>query len=125
MRPTQRKKGFALLIVVILLGVMGLGIAVWASQTKDLMIQTKLQTAQAGLDNAIASAAQWSQINSKTLKNSPMGQIVSLDLGPLQIPELQCQYRVVNKDAHRTEIEITAISNLHSHTIRKTVRLTL
>jgi type II secretory pathway pseudopilin PulG len=125
MRPTQRKNGFALLIVVILLAVIGLAIAVWAAQTKDLMIRTQLQSTQAGLDNAIASAAQWAKINPKTLKKSPEGQWIRLGLEDLQTPGLECRYRIVDKNARRTEIEITAAGNFRSHSIKKTVRLSL
>jgi hypothetical protein len=125
MRQTRRQNGFVLIIVVILLGVMGLGIAVWAAQTKDLMIQTKLQTTQAQLDNAMASAAQWAKINPKILKQSPKGQWIRLDLKDLQTPGLECHYRVIDKNAQPTEIEITAAGNFRSHTIHKTIRLSL
>jgi hypothetical protein len=125
MRQIHRQNGFVLMIVVILLGVMGLGIAVWAAQTRDLMIQTKLHTTQAGLDNAIASAAQWAQINPKTLKKSPEEQWIRLDLKDLQVSGLECHYRIMDKNARSTEIEITAAGNFRSHSIKKTVRLSL
>jgi hypothetical protein len=125
MKQNPRQNGFVLLIVVFLLGIMVVGITVWAAQTKDLINCTKLQTTQAGLDNAIASAAQWARINPKTLKQSPERQWIRLDLKELQSPGLECHYRVVEKDAHHAKIEITASGNFRSHPIKKTVRLTL
>jgi hypothetical protein len=125
MKRSRRRNGFVLIIVVILLGAMGLAIAIWAAQTRDLMIQTKLQNKQAGLDNAIASAAEWAKINPKTVKKSPEGQWIRLDLNQLQISGLECHYRIVDKKAAGTEIEITAIDNFRSCPIKKTVRLSL
>jgi hypothetical protein len=125
MKQTRRQNGFVLLIVVFLLGVMVIGIAVWAVQTRDLVIQTKLQTTQAGLDNTLASASQWAKINLKTLKQSPEGQWIRMDLKDLQIPGLECHYRVMDKNTRPAEIEITAVGNFRSHSIKKTVRLSL
>jgi hypothetical protein len=124
MRNPRRQQGFILLIVVLLLGLMAIGITVWAAQTKDLMIQTKLHTTQAGLDNAIASAAEWAKLNPDILKKTPPSQWIRLNTNQLRIPGLECHYRMIDNALH-TEIEINAVGNFRSGLIKKTVRLSL
>jgi type II secretory pathway pseudopilin PulG len=124
MNSAERQNGFVLLAVIVLMALMGVGLAVWTVQSRDLSIHTKMQTAQAQLDNAVASAAQWANANHTTLKKTAKGQSIHLDLAGLQIPGLECQCRVIDRNSRQIKIEITAVGSARPRPV-KTIRLTL
>jgi len=125
MSSAKRQNGFVLLAVVVLMGLMGTGLAVWAAQSRDLSIHTKIQTVQVQLDNAVASVAQWAKVNRKTLRKNALGQPVRLDISELQMRGLECQYRLIDRNTRTMKIEITAVSGNPRCPARKTIQLNL
>jgi type II secretory pathway pseudopilin PulG len=121
MNSARRQNGFVLIAVVVLMALMGMGLIVWAAQSRNMIQDTQIQTARANLDNAIASAAQWAALNRNKLKKQPL----SLDLTALQIPDLECQCRVIDRNSRQMKIEITAVSSNPRCRTRKTIQLNL
>ncbi|MBM4102817.1 MAG: hypothetical protein FJ263_02040 [Planctomycetes bacterium] len=121
MNSARRQNGFALLAVVMLMALMASGLIVWAAQSHNMIKDTQIQTAQANLDNAIASAAQWAAVNRSKLKKQPL----PLDLVALQTPGLNCQYRVIDRNSRQMKIEITAVSSSPLCRTQKIIQLNL
>ena len=121
MNSARRENGFALLVVVMLMAMMGTGLIVWAAQSRNMIQDTRIQTVEANLDNAIASAAQWAAVNRGKLGKKPL----SIDMTALQIPGLECQCRILDRTSRRMKIEITAVSSSPPCPARKTIQLNL
>jgi hypothetical protein len=125
MNSARRQKGFILLTVVVLMALMGTGLIIWAAQSRNLMKDTQIQMAQADLDNAIASAAQWATVNRDILKKTAKEQPLRFDLTELQTPGLECQCKVIDRNFRQMKIEITAVSSNPRCPARKTIQLNL
>jgi type II secretory pathway pseudopilin PulG len=125
MNSARRQNGFALLAVVALMALMGMGLIVWAAQSRNMIRDTRIQTVGANLDNAIASAAQWANANRSILKKTAKEQPLRLDLTELQTPGLECQCEVIDRNSRQIKIEITAVSSSPRCPARKTIQLNL
>ena len=125
MKDVGRQDGFALIAVVVIMALMGVAMTVFSVQTRDMLSRTRMMDVQGRLDNAIASAAQWAQVNRKTLIKLKEAQSINFDLSEIQAGDLSCSCKTVKNRPRQLTIEITAASEKSKHTCKKTIRLVL
>ncbi len=125
MKDVGRQDGFALIAVVVIMALMGVALTVFSVQTRDMLSRTRMMDVQCRLDNAIASAAQWAQVNRKTLIKLKEAQSINPDLSEIQAGGLVCSCKTVKNRPRQLTIEITAVSEKPKHTCKKTVQLVL
>jgi type II secretory pathway pseudopilin PulG len=125
MNKKQNKSGFILLAVIVVIPLVGIGIALLGCFSHQMILQTRWRTLQGQARNLAFSGRSWAELHKTQLLSAPPQQTWMLKIDSLQTADGECRIKRLSDSSEGTQFEITAVAQSGSKkwTIRQTLVL--
>ena len=100
-----RRRGFAMILVILLMSLFGVALFVLASTSRTMMFETTRTVLEAGSTNLVASGRAWAQHNKEELRKHKNGHAIGLNVDDLVIREALCT--IVVDEVRAEDVSVT------------------